>query len=216
MKRIIFVLVISGFISCSKQAENGLPDQRAVADRSTSARAIDARSSYDERIQIYNLMKETERYNLWFNHLKNAKKQFTDNRETSKANLVAQLMEHLSVGIFASFSSTEKDVFLNYFIPSWLNNARTTFTSLEIYDLTFDPTSVSIGNRASLPPDEGSANCFCHVGNSGYSCTKVTVSFPWGVTVSNGMCEGSVECRASMLGCGLLWLESCNGGHCNY
>lgn len=61
------------------------------------------------------------------------------------------------------------------------------------------------------PPD-----CFCHVGNFGYSCKKWSYGFPSGITVEYGLCESGSSCGGSGAGCGLLWLESCYGGHCNF
>ena len=133
-----------------------------------------------------------------------------------KVSLINDLMANLEVSLFNN-NSSKSDIFSNYFIPIWRKNAKNVFTEFELYDLAFEPSADPVGN-VTAPPElpGGIANCFCHVGESGFSCRKVSVGFPSGITITNGVCQLVGDCTYSHPGCGWFWLSSCSGNHCNF
>lgn len=208
--------VIIMFAACSKTEtmQNGLSP---ASDAKVGS--VISTSDFQSRVQLFNLLTTKERFSLWHDHLVKAKKQFTNEGSPAKAASVEELLANLTEDVF-DINSEASAVFSNYFIPRWNETAKAAFTPKELYDIGFNPGAAVIGRFAdgeigSIP--DGGASCFCHVGTTGYSCRRITVSFPAGVTITNGICErNSAECTGSSTGCGLLWLQSCYGNHCQF
>lgn len=164
------------------------------------------------RQQVYSEMSAQEKYDLWKKHFQYVKDSHAVGGDAEKRKLVQELENALSVDIFVDESNAQS-VFLEYTGPQWMAKAKLVLSDEEIYDVTMEnavlrtPPADDIGQ---LP------KCFCHVGNSGYSCKKLSLSFPWGATIEYGICENNGPCRYSRRGCGFLWLESCDGAHCNF
>lgn len=184
--------------------------------------AVVESKSFEDRKQMYNLLSEDEKYQMWKRHLLNQKAKFTGKENIVKISLIEELIENLQPSVFNYQSSSKVDVFNNYFIPTWNSKAEKIFSAQELYDLTQEPSNdksnIIYGKLAGDigtggdPPD-----CFCNVGTTGYGCKKTTIGVPSGVTVVIGMCEQiSSACTTSSSGCAFLWLSSCNGNHCNW
>ena len=217
MKRNLLIFVSAIFLAgCSKNEKT-----EDVSSQASSLRVESVVSSNDfqSRIQLFGLLTGQEKFTMWQKHLVKARAQFAASGERRKIASIDQLLNNISVSMFDSQSSGQKDVFLNYFIPVWSGSAKNIFTDEELYDLTFNPGAQIIGRFAD---DEiggglegGPANCFCHVGTSGFSCRRMTIGIP--PTITNGICERTAaECDASSNGCGWLWLQSCSGNHCQF
>lgn len=176
-----------------------------------------ARADFQSRIHVFDLLSKQERYVLWHDHLVKAKEQFVNENNTTRANSISELLANLTPEVF-DVSSKASAVFSNYFMPKWVESARPAFTPAEIYDIGFDPSADIIGRTApeDIGGGLGGANCFCHVGTSGFSCRRIEVGFPSGVSIVNGICERTGTCTGSSTGCGWLWLQSCSGDHCNF
>ena len=208
--KLLFLLCISFIMiyGCSKEnTESGkLPDAKTVA-----LNALQNATSTDARTQIYLGMSAAERYALWKDHFSVWKDSPVLKNNPAKLQLVQELENSLNVEIFAD-SSEAQTVFLNYTFQNWLYFASQLFTDDELFELTMQNIVVPVqSNIVDNLPD-----CFCHVGNTGYKCKKVSVGFPLVFQVDYGMCELATPCDASRLGCGAFWLESCNGAHCNF
>jgi hypothetical protein len=174
---------------------------------------------FQSRIQLFNLLTKKEKYKLWRDHMVKAKNQFLNENSPAKAAKVDEILTNLTVDVFEN-SSNAAAVFSNYFIPRWQATMNVDFTPKEMYDLGFNPGVEVLGRVA---PEEigtgggGGANCFCHAGASGFSCRRITVEIPMGISIVNGICEQSaIQCVYSRYGCGWFWLSSCNGNHCNF
>jgi len=216
-QKFLFVLLTLLIAGCSKTAiVETARDEPLTADITQLRTEADPES----RIQFFNLLSAQERFDLWQQHLTRARDQFVNAGITAKYLLVEKLLSNISVTLFSDKAGVELDVFLNFFAPTWKDHAQKVFTEQELYDLTFDPFAEKIGVRPA-PPEIGTTpdpipSCFCHVGTSGYACRKISVGFPSGVTITNGICEFVGDCRYNRRGCGFLWLYSCNGSHCNF
>ncbi|MFM7645866.1 MAG: hypothetical protein ACKO41_04040 [Sphingomonadales bacterium] len=94
------------------------------------------------------------------------------------------------------------------------------FSEQEIYDLTSDPTKEVIGSFRS--GDRAPKNdCFCHVGQVGFSCTSSTLTVSgippkYEYQVTQGVCVRPRDCVGTQSGCGWFWYYSCNGSVCNF
>ena len=215
--QIFFLVFIVLFNACSKTEYNKdkkVPKPKDQVDLNVILRES---TDFESLIQMFNLLTASEKYELWYEHLLDAKDQFF--HEQDKVDMIDYLLSNMDSSIFIA-NSYENDVFTNYFVPIWIDSAKNFFSDLEIYDLTFDVTAEVIGEEETeefMPPDDGPVNCFCHVGNTGYSCKKISIGFPSGITIQYGVCEqGHSSCNSSSLGCGFLWLQSCNGNHCSF
>jgi hypothetical protein len=196
----IFLFCIFTALSCTKDKEASLDQLSEVAMETFHS------GSAEEQKQMYSAMTAEEKYNIWIDHLTAMQGRFSGNSQQEA--LILQLKGKLSPGVFTD-DSHDQIVFMNYYTPQWMGYAKQVFNDKEIYDLVFE--------NKNLPYEESSTpDCFCHVGNSGYSCKKWSIGFPSGVTVEYGMCENAYACNYSRRGCGFLWVESCNGSHCNY
>jgi len=211
---LVFLITLLG---CKKDnsSENRNPEKP-----NSQLERLSTVSDFDAQKQIFNLMTPSERYSLWDGHLQNAKNQFTNTNEPKKVALIEELLAAISASVFDN-TSTANSIFENYFLPTWQSKADTTFSVMELFDLTYDPTEDTIGWRTAPPeiggePGGGSApKCFCHAGTTGLSCTKFVVSIPPSITF--GTCERTnAYCRESDYGCGRFWLKSCDGNHCQY
>jgi hypothetical protein len=206
------VIVITG---CTKSM-NG--DETQNEQSAMRIESVMGSGDFQSRVQMYNLLSPTERLQMWREHLVKAKNQFIGEVRPDKVSLIDELLSNLRVNVFES-GSVEGDVFLNYFIPVWDSRAKTVFDDFEMYDLTFNPSAEIIGSRTA-PPEigetpGGTADCFCHVGMSGFSCRRITISIPPSIT--NGICERTpADCKERNLGCGWFLLSSCKGNHCQF
>ena len=209
-------LMIAALVVITSCSKKDTQNDAAVLESNNQIELLKRTADFQAGVQVYNLMPAEARYKLWNDHLFMAKNQFTSSGQNGKAVLIDQLLNNIQRDVFAK-NTKDADVFSNYFMPGWYQKAKLIFTNKELYDLLFDPAAESIGTLVA-PPDIGDnlADCFCHVGTSGFSCRKTTVSFPGGVTIEEGICEQSGDCNSSNLGCGWLWLYSCNGNHCNF
>lgn len=214
IKIICLAALLAIIISCRKSTYS---DQGPSKKSNSQFSRLGTENDFESRKQMFGLMTPNERYILWRDHLLTAKNQFTSTNEHPKVELINELLSAISASIFDE-NSTAADVFKNYFLPAWQPKANTIFSTMELFDLTYDPTESNIGSREAPPeigngPGDGSlGRCWCHAGQSGYSCMRY--QFPWGVT--SGVCERVGECREKLPGCGTLWLFRCDGNHCNF
>lgn len=218
MKRVFFSMLLgTGLLvqtACNKanNTDDGLSD---LSDNSISSVLNDA--DFSSRVQKYSLLLPSEKYKLWRDYWLRAKAQFTASRETAKVNLVDRLLSGISASVFDDISNTESDVYFNYTMPIWQQDARLVMTDQEIYDLGFNPSAEVVGKAVPSVEDESGPKCFCHVGMSGFTCRRVQFGFPSGVTITNGICERTAAyCEGSNWGCGWVWAQSCYGNHCNF
>lgn len=214
------VLLIAAMVSCSKQQAF----ETARADNPAEQTALLKESGdFESVIQVYNLLTGPEQYKIWRDHLLKARLQFQAAYSYDKVALIDQLLANINLSLFMDDQASQDKlaVFLNYFVPVWNSSAETVFSEMELYDLVSDPTVEVIGERTAPPdmgeePSDKSAPCFCHVGEKGYKCRKMTVGFPSGVNWVMGICEKVGDCDYSRRGCGFFWFSSCNGNHCNF
>jgi hypothetical protein len=223
MKKVLgffpIIFLIFFMISCEKKdlAIESKPEKKKVelsSDAELTAR------DFDEDVIEYNLMTPAEKYKLWADHWEKAKEFFSGKSESTKVAMLDSMMAAISENSFDS-TKTEYSVLNGYWIPKWQNDLTSVFTDDEIYDLSFNPKTDSVGKAA--PPDlgfdlggDGAVNCFCHVGTNGFSCKKLSVGFP-NIGYDYGTCEQGVQaCTYKRYGCSWLWMSSCNGNHCNY
>ncbi|MEK7226851.1 MAG: bacteriocin fulvocin C-related protein [Bacteroidota bacterium] len=219
MKKITLCLfaIVTALLGCQK---NNTLERKSSEKPNIQLERLSTASDFEVQKQIFNLMAPSERYSLWDGHLQNAKNQFTNTNESKKVALIEELLAAISVSVFDN-TSTANSIFENYFLPTWQSKADTTFSAMELFDLTYDPTEDTIGYRTA-PPEIGgepgggpSPKCFCHAGTSGLSCTKLVITIPPSITF--GTCERTnAYCKESDYGCGRLWLWSCDGNHCQY
>jgi len=228
-------MLLFAIVSCTKNEQSSFINEDAQVQKLLKAGDSQA------QVQIYNLMQPAVRRKLWVHHLGNAKKQFVQSGEWSKVKLIDELLKQMSVDVFKT-DSRQQTVFLHYFLPQWTKAAREMFSDLGFYDLVGNPgqslirsssakdTPIATGEVASLVSpdyngeDDGSVpKCFCHLNQLGYACsvseTTVTVSsigvISYSYKYKEGRCEKKpAECRETLLGCGTLWLASCDGNGC--
>jgi hypothetical protein len=216
------VMALALTSGCSKQAVKEETQVLARAPAHVQLNSLRTSNDFQSRIQVYNLMTADEQFRLWYDHLTLARGQFENNAQSEKVALVEQLFSNLKVELFkGDRDNAELDVFLNYFVPLWNDQASRVFTALELYDLVSDPTAEEIGVKVApmeigTSPGGSVPDCFCHVGTSGFSCRRISVGIPSGIVITNGICELVGNCSYSRRGCGFLWLSSCNGNHCNF
>lgn len=222
MKKTKFFLLatITIILGCSKsdpQAISNPTKQKPVIAKASHA-AIEKfkeERNLETSRQMYLGMSASERHQVWLDHFTDYKRNSNVSTDSRKMELIGDLEAALSTGIFENGVRNATDVFINYTLPKWTKKAEKVFSPIEIYDLMFE-------NRVTEPVTEigsvGSpiAECFCHVGNNGYSCKLVKAGIPSGLEIINGVCEFTVDCKSSRVGCGALWLSSCNGSHCNF
>jgi hypothetical protein len=214
-KQLVPIFFIAVLLGCSKSKNADPTEEKTLKIKIES---VIASTSSEERIQMFNLLTAEEKYVLWKDHFQKAKAQFTASGHTQKISLIDDLLLNFTSSVFDD-NSQAGDVFLNYFVPIWNNLAETAFTSQELYDISFNPAAVVIGNLVVQPEDDDNpsptAGCFCHAGTSGFSCRKVIVSIP--PSIQNGICERSnADCTEKRRGCGWFWLSTCDGNHCQF
>lgn len=212
MKRVLFILTVVSLIACSKpensQTNRPLSVKKSLEIIKSSVRQGDVQST----IEAYSLLSAEEKYDLWYDHLSKAKSKYDSLANDSKSTLIDSLMKHLSISVFED-SSYDRDVFLNYYLPTWQEEATSLFSIGELYNITFNPDCDDV--TQSPEPEyvlPSNINCWCHAGQSGFSCTKY--GFP--EIIQTGVCERQGDCNESSHGCGWLWLMSCNGNHCQF
>lgn len=215
--KLVIMAAVIAIAGCSKKDTATPAASPSVDDQIEKVRSA---RDFQSGVQMYNLLSKDARFKMWNDHLVKARQQFLSAGQKSKVVLVDDALANLASNVFAE-QSRDAEIFSNYFIPTWSAKAKKVFTDKEIYDLVFDPAADPIGTLVA-PPDIGGGDqtppsCFCHAGESGFSCRKITVNFPTGVTIVNGICENSsVVCNPSSTGCGWFWIYSCNGNHCNF
>ncbi|MBK8141671.1 MAG: bacteriocin fulvocin C-related protein [Chitinophagaceae bacterium] len=179
-----------------------------------------------EKIEAYNAMSDSAKYLYWKNRLKEYIDSNYFNCDNTQLTALTELIDTLSFEVYTD-SSTRAAFVLNY-LEDWLtdNEALLDDHQVRFGDLLSDPES-SIDDQPQgkyAPFDigggeiEGTPKCICSLGSS-YTCRKVSVGFPSGVTVTYGVCESSAQhntCNTSNYGCGFLGLWSCNGNHCQF
>lgn len=185
------------------------------------------------RKQMYALFNPDEKLTFWQDHFSIAVNLPQFNTDERKVTLINQLRSTLTREAFNG-NSEARNIALAYTIPAWQQTASGIFSREQMVDLLLynfqEPTEppsepqqrklsfVNANDDDNSEPTEA-AGCYCHVGNTGYSCKKTVITFgiPTSVSFSYGICEqASIACRTGSSGCGFLWFESCNGSHCNY
>lgn len=199
----VLFIVISAF-SCTKSDQIPIKPAEAALQNATTI-------SSDAVQQIYNQLSADEKFSYWDAHLRFCEDSLAAGFP-EKASAIASLRGSLKTSIFED-ESDAATVFLNYTLPVWLTNAEKVLTEVEIFELTMQNKFLP---NVNIVPEVDNAECFCHVGNKGYSCKKMELGFPSGVTITYGICEAPDPCEGSRRGCGFLWLQSCSGGHCNF
>jgi hypothetical protein len=214
---LLLVAVMASTMNCTKKDAPNEPKAEVSAIReNTVARSGD----FQSRGQMYSLLTDNEKFQLWQAHLQKAKLQFTAAGMSAKVALVDELLAGISPAVFTD-NSIEGDVFSNYNIPMWDARAKTILTDQEIYVLTFDPNGdvmgglTAPGDIGNLPGDDGMASCFCNVGTSGFSCRKIIIGTS--PSIQNGICERtSADCHEIQRDCGWFWHYACDGNHCQF
>jgi hypothetical protein len=208
------------FLSSCNKKDKFDGTQSAIQEENSQPGHYTANNAdFETDIIAYNLLSASECYDIWAGHLQKAKTQFTFKNESIKANMVDYLLNNLTESVFDDGSYTQT-VFLNYFVPTWIDSAESIFTEVEFYDLTVEPYLDTIGVEREISEPDGNnlyamPKCFCHTGARGYSCTRVQIGFPTNITFGN--CERTnADCRERARGCGFMWLSSCDGNHCQY
>ena len=165
-----------------------------------------------------------EKLKFWKDHFLIAisKKNYISNPD--KIDLITELNNNLKKEIF-DLNSDARNIFLTYIIPTWLKKSENIFSKEEVSELllyNYQVNSIEVLQdsgkiKNNALPDEPSVDCFCHVGNTGYTCKQLSMGFPSGVSIKYGVCEeASNKCKTTTFGCGILWAESCTGSHCNF
>lgn len=195
-------------LSCTKSETNISPS----SVESKKIAVFKTTTDFSTQVQLFNLLSGKEKFQFWKENLANVQKLTSVKNNALKIALIQELSASISSEVFEE-GSNQNIIFKNYTSAIWVKKAAQAFSKEELYDYFFDHQQIQtnlVGEPNVL------ADCFCHVGNSGYSCKQTSVGFPSGVTIKHGMCEQPTDCKESSSGCGLLWFESCNGGHCNY
>lgn len=201
-------------IACTKSSRN---EEAAQANSTAAIKEKIAGAGFAARVQLFNMLNTQEKFNLWHAHLLQARNEYAVNGNTNALVKIDELLANLTPEVFEA-DSKASTVFSNYFMPQWNVSAQKFFSPEELYNICFDPAADIM---KLVAPDDvggggGQASCFCHVGASGFSCRKIQVGIPSGVTIVNGICERSGECKGAGTGCGWFWLQSCYGDHCNF
>jgi hypothetical protein len=220
MKPIIcfqFFILFFLLIGCSKNVNYN----NEALTNSESIRKINSFDNLSAKKQVYSLLTSEVKFDLWVEHIDRLMAGSMIAQNNQKKELIKELRSFITKEIFEN-NSKEKEVVLSYYAPKWLAKAEKVFTGKEVYEIVYDnvffaPVKINANSKgnllAAVPSEE--VDCFCHVGNSGYSCKKLVITLPPEVTY--GICEqGSLPCKNSSNGCGFLFLESCNGNHCNF
>ncbi len=183
------------------------------------------------RKQMYTLFNPDEKLTFWKDHFLIAVNLPQFNTDERKVTLINLLKSSLTREAFNG-NSEARNIALSYTIPAWQQKASGIFSQEELVDLLLynfqepaEPPSdlqkrkLSFINTNDDTEPVDAVGCYCHVGNTGYTCKKtvITVGIPTSVSISYGICEqASIACTPGSWGCGFLWFESCNGSHCNY
>jgi len=157
---------------------------------------------------IYSELNSFEKYKIWIYHFDEKIRQFSNN--SKKRSIIAKLKSLMVHSIFIQ-NSKESRIFKSYSWPIWVKEAQNVLSNKEIYELVYETNSSEVIDVIDNQPVE----CFCHVGNQGYSCKTYTIGFPT-IEVHIGLCVAGGSCNGSTKGCGLLFLESCNGANCAF
>lgn len=226
--KVFFTRIIVCFfllsLSCNKSSNS--PDVNA--DNGLDQYRIKLRSLQNEKSQsskkvIYSLFSSSEKLKFWQDHFIIASKQATVKNDDNKLSLISELSSSLNTSVFEE-NADEQHVFLAYTMPRWLEKAESVFDTKELSSLILNNyqefssiPEFSIQKKSNFIADEPPVDCFCNVGTKGFICQQLSLGFPNIIQVTYGICEeGNRPCTTSKRGCGLLWLESCNGSHCNY
>jgi hypothetical protein len=204
MKNLLLITILTVlFTSCNK-------DYNILSNDSNNLRIekYNFTKNIEAKKLIYSELKSDEKYKIWINHFDEKITYYKNN--SKKTKLIVKLKSLLVKNIFIN-NSKESRIFKSYSWPIWLNEAKNLLSDKEIYELAYETNSTEIIDVIDNQP----VDCFCHVGNQGYSCKTYTVGFPT-VVVNIGICVAGASCNGKSNGCGLLFLESCNGANCSF
>jgi hypothetical protein len=208
-------------LSCSKQSfdvASGTSNQIQQTKELSVFIQLAKNSDFGSLVNMYNLLDSKSKYFFWSNHFLTAS---ANTNTLQKKAKIDELRTFLTPELFNE-SSRQAAIFTNYLIPAWAEKAKAIFSETELFQLLYENNQIKANlrksaNQAGNDEQKVEADCFCHAGTSGYSCQKVTVGFPSGITIENGICEQSqISCNSSSEGCGFLWLQSCSGNHCQF
>lgn len=176
---------------------------------------------------IYRLFTAQDKVKFWKTHFNLALQNQPYLRSEIAKDLIQELNKMINPEMFID-GTNSNSLSKAYYMPVWLKKAELVLTKNQINELVFSnfldiqkPTTIGqdqIKKQVTKLGDgpEIVADCFCHVGETGFSCKKTTIGFPSGVTVTIGICEQAYACNSSSSGCGWFWLSTCDGGHCNF
>lgn len=201
--RIIFILVSLTIIIFSCNKENVIEFNNY---QNLQFEKYNATSNFEIKKLIYSQLDPEDRYKIWINHFDNVIKL----NPPPKSTIILKLRSLINMGMFRE-NSEERLIFLNYEYPIWIKEAKAILTDQEIYNLVYEATNTATVADGGNQPVE----CFCHVGNNGFSCKTYTIGFPT-MEMNIGLCVAGATCTGSKYGCGVLFLESCNGANCAF
>lgn len=225
LKSIIYAFIIAiTLMNCTKKMETQIIDHSGF-----ELKILKYQNEANPGIKkiIYRLFTETEKVKFWKMHFKLAlqKQSYTSNQ--SAVNLIHDLDNMINEEMFIDGSKAN---YLSkaYYMPLWLKKAESVLNKNQIGELVYTnyldevkpeiihPEQIKKQNTMLGSGPEVVADCFCHVGETGFSCKRTDIGFPSGVTVKIGICEQAYACNSANSGCGWFWLSSCDGGHCNF
>ncbi|MFM7645867.1 MAG: hypothetical protein ACKO41_04045 [Sphingomonadales bacterium] len=111
----LLIIMILSLGSCSKSHFQN--EKNATA---SLLRVENFKTSADIEIQKYkySLLTAQEKYNIWAAHLQKGKIQFLQSAQFEKSASVDHLLANLTVSVFSSVSTRDRDIFFNYFISN--------------------------------------------------------------------------------------------------
>lgn len=225
IKYFIYAIIIaSTLMNCSKKVETQTSEQ---TDFEIKLFKYQNEDNPGVRKIIYRLFTETEKVKFWKTHFKLALQKESYASNEAAVSLIHDLDNMIKPEMFIDGSNANY-ISKAYFMPLWLKKAETVLDKNQIGELVYANFLDEI-KPVTVKPEQikkqitmlGSgpeivADCFCHVGETGFSCKRTDIGFPSGVTVKIGICEQAYACNSSNSGCGWFWLSSCDGGHCNF
>ena len=222
-KTMLLVLII--LTGCSKNH-----DSKSETENAYRLKVVKFQNQEDPGLKkmLYRLFSSEEKLMFWKEHISISLQKESYKTNPKAIALIHELENMLSKEMFEDGSSANS-ISSAYFKPIWLKNAETVFTSKQIGELVYSnfldkqniiKSNTTIARNAQTvivktPNFEKLVNCFCEVGETGFSCKKTEIGFPSGVTVTIGICERANPCEEHS-GCGWFWAYDCNGGHCNF
>lgn len=199
MKNLLFSLFLfSGLLlfSCNKNTEN----QASQYNRSILGRTMRVLSTVadSELVQAYLALSPTEQKTIWLVHIDSLV--FKNSYSSSEMTYIDSLRGFISGYDF----STIGDSALKAFFDNWYSGAQNQLSSNDIYLLCFTLCDDMNNEQNRLAPPPGGNNplpvddCNCRVDNF-FACMT-----------DKDKCHDDALCHTGK-GCGLLWLQTCNG-----